>query len=155
MKESMNDPKNHSYGNSAGHPDCREAVAKTFGKLNETTVNDVIMTHGFNMALYTTIISTTNSGDNILVPETSFPLFQKSAPALGVEARKYKLLADKNYEIDLDHLETLIDEKTKFIWICNPSDSVGSVYSVQHIKKIFAVATKHKKLLISNELYWD
>jgi len=43
-------------------------------------------------------------GSNILVPEIGYPFYNSIAPAYGVEVRKYKLLQDKNWEIDLEDL---------------------------------------------------
>lgn len=107
------------------------------------------------MGLFYILQASTNPGDNILVPEPSYPFYHKTAPALGVECRKYRLLPHKNWEIDLDNLESQIDEKTKYIWVVNPSNPCGSVFSIKHIKEIFAVARKHKKLIVSDEVYWD
>jgi len=52
-------------------------------------------------------------------------------------------------------METLIDDKTKYIWIVNPSNPCGSVFSRNHIKEILDLALKHKKLVISDEVYYN
>ena len=46
------------------------------------------------MGLYITLLSICNEGDNILVPEPSYPFYNKTAPALGVNVKKYQLKAD-------------------------------------------------------------
>ena len=50
----------------------------------------------------------------------------------------------KSWEIDLKHLESLIDEKTACILINNPSNPCGSVYSREHLKQILVLAEKYK-----------
>ena len=42
----------------------------------------------------------------------------------------------KEWEVDLNHLESLIDENTKCIVVNNPSNPCGSVYSKQHLQDI-------------------
>lgn len=84
------------------------------------------------MALLTLLQAITDEGDNILVPEIGYPFYEYLGPAYGVEVRKYKLLKDKNWEIDLEHAKTLIDQKTQFMFVINPSNPCGSVFSKDH-----------------------
>lgn len=48
--------------------------------------------HGVNQGLLVTLMSFTNPGDEILVPEIGYPIFEKLAPALNVKVVHYKLL---------------------------------------------------------------
>ena len=43
---------------------------------------------------------------------------------------------DRSWEVDLDHLESLIDDRTKAIVVNNPSNPCGSVYSKEHLEAI-------------------
>ena len=49
---------------------------------------------------------------------------------------KLLLQPEKEWEADLAHMESLIDEKTRFILVNNPSNPCGSVYSKEHLIKI-------------------
>lgn len=40
------------------------------------------------------------------------------------------------WEIDLKHLESLVDEKTKAIVVVNPSNPCGSNFSAEHVRHI-------------------
>jgi len=60
---------------------------------------------------------------------------------------------EKQWEIDLAHLESLIDENTAAILVNNPSNPCGSVYSRQHIEDIVALAEKHHLPIIADEIY--
>ena len=60
-----------------------------------------------------------------------------------------------SWEIDLDHLASLIDEKTAAILINNPSNPCGSVYSRQHLLDILEVAAFFKVPIIADEIYDD
>ncbi|KAL4434856.1 hypothetical protein ABPG74_021195 [Tetrahymena malaccensis] len=156
VKKSILNPKNHSYAASNGSLAARNAIAKHFGGSNMAiTGNDVILTHGANMGLFISLMSITNSGDNILVPEPGYPFFHKNGPSVGVEARSYKLNPEKGYQIDLEHLATLVDEKTRFLWVVNPSNPFGSIFTKEHIEEIFAFCRKHKLFIISDEVYWN
>jgi aspartate/methionine/tyrosine aminotransferase len=70
-----------------------------------------------------------------------------------------KITYKKNYflkwqfQVDLSHFESLIDENTSAIVINNPSNPCGSVYEDSHLKAILAIAEKHFVPIISDEIY--
>lgn len=43
---------------------------------------------------------------------------------------------ERSWEVDIDHLESQIDEKTRAIVVNNPSNPCGSVYSKEHLEAI-------------------
>jgi tyrosine aminotransferase len=63
------------------------------------------------------------------------------------------LQPDRQWEVDIDHLESLIDEHTAAIVVNNPSNPCGSVYSKEHLTDILQVAAKHKIPIIADEIY--
>ena len=60
---------------------------------------------------------------------------------------------DRQWEIDLEHLEQQIDSNTVAIVVVNPSNPCGSVYSKQHLLDILAVAERHFLPIIGDEIY--
>ena len=55
--------------------------------------------------------------------------------------------------MDLEHMESLIDDSTVAIVINNPSNPCGSVYSKQHIQELIKVASRNKLPIIADEIY--
>ena len=43
---------------------------------------------------------------------------------------------EKEWEADIEHMKSLIDERTKCIVVNNPSNPCGSVYSKEHLYEI-------------------
>ncbi|KAI4534396.1 hypothetical protein MG293_015256 [Ovis ammon polii] len=62
---------------------------------------------------------------------------------------------EKNWEIDLKQLESLIDEKTVCLIVNNPSNPCGSVFSRRHLQKILAVAARQCVPILADEIYGD
>jgi tyrosine aminotransferase len=48
--------------------------------------------------------------------------------------------ADRNWEADLDDMRALVNDRTRAILVCNPSNPCGSNYSAQHLADIAQVA---------------
>lgn len=83
------------------------------------------MTQGVNQGLLYVLLIVCNPGDNILVPELGYPIFDQIAPRFGVSVRKYALKAEQNWEIDFEDVACKIDKNTKFLFTVNPSNPMG------------------------------
>lgn len=68
---------------------------------------------------------------------------------------RYSLLPERKWEADMEHLESLIDERTAALVVTNPSNPCGSVYSRQHILQLVALARRYKLPIIADEIYCD
>ncbi|WAR11816.1 ATTY-like protein [Mya arenaria] len=60
---------------------------------------------------------------------------------------------ERSWEIDLNYLESLIDDNTAAIIVNSPSNPCGSVYSRKHLQDILRVAEMHKVPIIADEIY--
>ena len=84
LKKNILSPKNHSSSLYSETLSPRQAIAKHFGTKNkQINPNDIFLTHGANMALYNLLLTITNPGENILVPEPSYPFFHKNGPVFA------------------------------------------------------------------------
>ncbi len=81
-----------------------------------------------------------NAGENLLIPRPAFPLVKPICESLNIEIRYYDLFPEKNWEIDLDSVRRLIDEKTKAILVINPSNPCSSVFSKEHQMEILKLS---------------
>lgn len=92
-------------------------------------------------------------GQNILIPRPGFPLYKTLTSVYGVQYKQYNLIAEQNWAIDLEHLESLIDQNTAAIVINNPSNPCGSVFTRKHLIQILDLAERYRKPIISDEIY--
>ncbi|XP_029909761.1 tyrosine aminotransferase [Myripristis murdjan] len=156
MKDAIDSHKYNGYSPSIGYQKSREAVAN-FYSCPEAPLEakDVILTSGCSQAIDLAISALCNPGDNILAPCPGFSLYKTVAVSMGIEVKLYNLLPEKSWEIDLQHLESLIDEKTSCMVITNPSNPCGSVYSKEHLQSILKVASRHCVPVLADEIYGD
>jgi len=94
-------------------------------------------------------------GKNILVPRPGFPLYVTLMRPHGIQDRHYDLLMDRDWEADLAHMESLIDERTAAIVVNNPNNPTGAVYSRQHLQQILRLAERYRVPIIADEIYGD
>lgn len=156
MKDALDSQRYNGYAPSVGYVKSREAVAN-FYSCPEAPLEaeDVILTSGCSQAIDLAISVLCNPGDNILVPCPGFSLYKTLAVSMGIEVKLYNLLPEKSWEIDLQHLESLIDERTSCLIVTNPSNPCGSVFTKEHLQKILKVASKHCVPILADEIYSD
>lgn len=137
-------------------PIAREAIAKHYShpRLPAIDPASVILTAGTSGALYTAITSLCEKGTNLLMPQPGFPLCGTICENLGVSVKRYRLLPEKEWQVDLKHLESLVDENTAAILVNNPANPCGSVFSEEHMLEILALAERVKLPIIADEVYY-
>uniref|UniRef100_M4D3H1 Aminotransferase class I/classII large domain-containing protein n=1 Tax=Brassica campestris TaxID=3711 RepID=M4D3H1_BRACM len=79
---------------------------------NKVTSSDVYMTVGCNQGTEAVIHSLARPNANILLPRPSYAHFEARSIFSGLEFRKYDLLPEKEWEIDLQGIEAMADENT-------------------------------------------
>lgn len=156
MKDAIDSHKYNGYAPSVGYLKSREAVANFYSHPGAPLeAKDVILTSGCSQAIELAITALCNPGDNILVPCPGFSLYKTLAVSLGIQIKLYNLLPEKSWEIDLQHLESLIDDRTTCLIVNNPSNPCGSVFTKEHLQNILAVASRHCIPILADEIYGD
>ena len=91
-------------------------------------------------------------GENILIPRPCYN-YLTLTDGMHIETRSYNLDPLKDWEIDLKHMESLINEKTRAILVNNPGNPCGNVFSRDHILDILEIAERHQLPIIADEVY--
>ena len=72
--------------------------------------------------------------DNVIINPPTYGMYEVSAHINDVEVRRAVLL--DGFQLDLVHLENLVDEHTKIIWICSPNNPTANSMNRQDIEII-------------------
>lgn len=149
--------KHDGYVPSVGTDRAREVIAERYS-IGDTKVSkdDVWITGGGGSGPLDYAINVVlDAGTNILLPCPGFDKFQTICDNRSIEYKYYDLLPEKQWDVDLEHLESLIDAKTRAILINSPSNPCGAVYSKEHLQELIGIAEKHHLPIISDEIYED
>ena len=57
--------------------------------------------------------------------------------------------------MNLTHLESLADSRTRAVLINNPSNPCGAVYTEEHLRDIIHVCERNHLPIIADEIYAD
>lgn len=88
------------------------------------------------------------SMDNVIICPPTYGMYEVSASINDVEVRTAPLLAD--FQLNLAHIEQLVDQHTKIIWICSPNNPTGN--SMQRAD-IEMVLNNFNGLVVIDEAY--
>jgi tyrosine aminotransferase len=144
----------NGYAHSTGHHIAKAAIAAKYTTPSAPlTAEDVVICSGCSGALEMSIGVLANEGDNLLLPLPGFSLYQTLCDSKGIHCKYYRLIPKQQWQIDIDHLRSLIDCRTRGIVLNNPSNPCGSVYSKEHLLEVLKVAEEFHLPIISDEIY--
>lgn len=86
--------------------------------------------------------------DNIIICPPTYGMYEVSANINDVEVRKAPLLDD--FQLNLAHIETLVDANTKLIWICSPNNPTGNALNRTDIEMVL---NNFNGLVVIDEAY--
>ena len=89
------------------------------------------------------------AGDNIVCGQYGFLAYRISAKACEAEV---KLAPEPNYKAEVDALLAQVDERTKIVYVSNPSNPTGSYNSGEEIRRLHAALPAHV-ILVIDEAY--
>ena len=62
--------------------------------------------------------------DNIIICPPTYPMYEVNANINDIQIKSAPLLPD--YQLNIAHIEQLVDANTKIIWICSPNNPTGN-----------------------------
>jgi cysteine-S-conjugate beta-lyase len=95
-------------------------------------------------------------GDKIIVQPPVYPPFFNT-PNHNGRCVEWNPLKEVNgrFEMDFDHFESLIDNRTRLFILCNPHNPGGTVWSRETLLQVAELCHKHGILVISDEIHAD
>ncbi|MBD0366102.1 MAG: aminotransferase class I/II-fold pyridoxal phosphate-dependent enzyme [Flavisolibacter sp.] len=145
----------NQYTHMAGYIPLREAIAEKVQFLYNTTINpetEITITPGGTYALYTTLTTILQPGDEVVVLEPAFDSYIPDIECNG--ARTITLtLTFPEYKIDWPEVRKSITEKTRAIIINSPHNPTGSILTEEDIMQLRSIVKDTSIFIISDEVY--
>lgn len=145
---------NHNYEPLAGNPLLIENIIQYNAKrknsiqLNE---NEVTIVPCATFALYTSLKSILNQGDEVIVIQPSYYTYAPSIVLNGGVPIYYDL--DNDFVINWEKLQNCISQKTKAIIVNSPQNPTGKIWSKADWNKLYELIKDQEIYLISEEIY--
>jgi aminotransferase len=144
------------YTEIDGTPELRQAIAEKAEKDNGLDADprtEITVTSGSQEAMMISAFGFLNPGDEALILDPYYPAYFEDTLLAEAVPIPLALNENRDYGIDPEALESHVTKKTKMIWLCNPSNPTGHVFSRQDLETIAEVAKQHDLTVFADEIY--
>jgi aspartate/methionine/tyrosine aminotransferase len=150
--KAMRDNFTH-YGNAFGEEDLREAICSSLVRDYGVKRNpeNVLVTVGGLEAINVLCATYLNPGDEALVFDPGYSAYAVSVSLFG--GRPVSVPLTEDFHIDFDLLRAKISERTKIIFMANPSNPTAALLRAEEVKGLARAALEHDLLIVMDEVY--
>jgi aspartate aminotransferase len=144
----------NGYTSHPGLPALRELIASQYPHLN-LPMSGVVVTCGSQEAMTDAFMCCVDSGDQVLLPDPSFPAYDACTRIAEGEPVYYRMPADREFAFDIDEFRSKITPKTKAAVVISPSNPTGKIMTADDYRQIAAALEGTGIWLLSDEIYSD
>jgi aspartate/methionine/tyrosine aminotransferase len=133
---------------------ARIAIAEYYAKLGISVVPEQIILTASTSEAYSFLFKLLcNVGDEVIVPQPSYPLFEFLCQLNDVTLRHYRLAYDGEWHIDFESLETNLTNRTKAVVLVHPNNPTGSYLKQDEFERISSLSIKNHYAVIVDEVF--
>src|SRR5947199_5116841 len=143
------------YGPSAGLMQLREVIAQHVSGTRRVNVtpDEVVIVPGGKPIIFFSILALAEDGDEVIYPNPGFPIYESMINYVGAKAVPIRLREELDFQLDVDELSSLINDRTKLIIVNSPQNPTGGVLEKDDIDRIARAIGDRNIMVLSDEIY--
>lgn len=152
--EAINTDKT-KYDLAAGLLELRKAIRTKLEIENNVSyeLDEIIVSSGAKHAITNTLIALLDYGDEVMIPKPYWVSYPEMVKLIGGKPIFLDTKKENHFKVTPEDIENNITPKTKMIFITNPSNPTGVVYTKEELQKIVDVCLKHNIYILADEIY--
>jgi alanine-synthesizing transaminase len=157
LLQPLADPRALTYDpHPSGLLDARRAVARDYERQGITVAADrIVLTAGTSEAYSVLFKLLADSGDEILVPRPSYPLFDHLTRLEMLIARPYDIEYHGKWFVDFASVEDALGPRTRAVLIVHPNNPTGSLISEDELERFATLCAPRGISIIVDEVFLD
>ncbi len=136
------------YGTSQGSQSLRNLVAT---KLN-VAADKVLITNGASAAIFLSLLSLCNKGDEVITVNPNFPPTLDVISAIGAVRKIVEINFDNGYQFSSNEFGKQLTKQTKLIILVSPHNPSGTAMKDETVKEILLMLECPTDLLPNNQM---
>ncbi len=146
-----------SYVPPEGLPDFRETVAAWMRDTRKIDCNaeSVFATDSAASGMAVVARASLQPRDEVLIPTPVDFLLQHTVERAGGVGIRIPVERETNAEEFIARMESAHTPRTRMLWLCNPHNPLGVVYSRDWLEKVAEWALRHQLRIVSDEIWSD
>lgn len=134
----------------------REALAKKaysdYG-LHYDPNSEILITVGGTEAIWSSLMGLINPGDEVLIPNPGFVLYEPSVLLAGGVPVSVPLLEENRFKPSIDDVISLITDRSRVMILNFPNNPTGTILSYDEVAALAKIAVDRDLIVISDEVY--
>lgn len=146
-----------SYGPPEGLPQFRESVARWMYETRQMdcTAEEVFATDSAASGMAVLARASLAAGDEVLIPDPVDFLLHHTVQSVGAVPVRVRVEPGTSAEEFIRGMESGLTERTRMLWLCNPHNPLGVVYSREWQQRVAEWAISRGLRLVSDEIWSD
>jgi aspartate/methionine/tyrosine aminotransferase len=138
------------YTESAGLPDLRAEIARTYSNLE---ARHVLVVAGAEEGILLAMLASLSSGEHAVVVTPAYQSLHAIPRASGASVTMVPLLHERGWLLDVAEVERAITRHTRLIAINFPHNPTGSHIDENTMRRLAKLAADARVMLLSDEVY--
>jgi aspartate/methionine/tyrosine aminotransferase len=143
------------YTQATGLPALRERLSdwyrSRFGL--QIDARRIVITAGASAALQLVCMALIDEGDEILMPDPSYPCNRHFVSAAGGQARLLPTGADGRFQLSADQVAREWSASTRGVLLASPGNPTGTSIALDELSRIHTTVQAHGGLTLIDEIY--
>lgn len=144
------------YTPAPGIPPLREAIARHISETRSLDYGpeNVVVVPGGKPIIFFPILALIESGDEVVLPNPSFPIYESMVNFMGAKPVFVQLREEEGFGFDLDMFADSLSDRTRLVILNSPSNPTGGVLASEQLKTIADLLRDRPDIMIlSDEIY--
>lgn len=145
-----------TYTSNWGIAQLRQAIAAKMARENgiqPQADTDIAIMVGAIEGVMAGMLSTLDSGDEVLLPEPGWPQYQYCARLCDARPVSVPLREARGFRVDPEDVRTHITSKTRMIVVSTPHNPTGAVLDLETLQDLADIAVEHDLVVLADEIY--
>lgn len=145
-----------AYTSNWGIRELREAIAAKMSADNDLHPDpgtEVAVMVGAIEAVLSSMMSTLNPGDEVLIPDPAWPQYFYCAQIAEARPISVPLHEERAFRLDPEDVRSRITPRTRMLVINTPHNPTGAVLGLETLEELAEIAQEHNLLVLADEIY--
>ena len=143
------------YTSALGLPALRTAIGQWYADRFGVQVDAgrIVVTAGASAALQLACLALVNAGDEVLMPDPSYPCNRHFVSSADGVARLIATTPDQRYQLTSEQVQAHWGAQTRGVLLASPSNPTGTSIAPDELQRIHAVVQSKGGFTIVDEIY--
>jgi aspartate/methionine/tyrosine aminotransferase len=146
------------YTTPMGNYELKVEIARklmTYNNMEADPKRNIIVTPGSDIGLYYAMLPFVSPGDEVMIPDPSYPNNFWNVKLMGGVQVPVPLKADENYRLDVPEFKKRLTPKTKMVVLTHPNNPTTTVFRRENLEEFAEFIVDNDLVLVVDHAFED